>query len=407
MEAVDDDERSAVGLDAIANADRRDDQARRGATCRQRDPAPAGRVGRRVGVAVGCQPAAHITETGAIDAIAQWHRVTVAALARVGGQPQACEVVLVELHQLPALSQPFQIVEQGQRPTRGVVAGTGRSANLIVDVGTWEVGVNQAHGFPKARPSCYSRRVTSRLVATAIAGLAFLLAGCDNNSTTPTSPSGGTLQVTATRSVLRSGEAQPLTVSSSAGAPVTGVTWASTDTSVLAVSATGIATAVRAGRVTVTATVGSSSGTLSLRVVPDYQGTWSGGITRLQLTCSPGSTSPLCVPGASTAGTVTLRVQQTGDQVAAVLTDSASPGSPVPVVGQVQADDQLALAGRIDSPLVSPTLRVEVATLRGSVDAALGTMGGSYQWLVDRAPVAGGALQADYRAQVQFRDLRR
>jgi hypothetical protein len=249
--------------------------------------------------------------------------------------------------------------------------------------------------------------VTSRLVATAIAGLAFLISGCDNNSTTPTSPSGGTLQITAARAVLRSGETQPLTVTSSTGAPVTGAAWTSTDTSVLAVSATGIATAVRAGRVTVTASSGSSSGSLPLRVVPDYQGIWTGAITRLQLTCSPGSTSPLCVPGASTAGTVTLRIQQTGDQIAAVLVDSAEPNSPVPVVGQVQSDDQLALAGRIDSPLVAPTLRVEVATLRGSVDVALGAMSGSYQWLVDRAPAAGGALQADYRAQVQFRDLRR
>ena len=32
---------------------------------------------------------------------------------------------------------------------------------------------------------------------------------------------------------------------------------------------------------------------------------------------------------------------------------------------------------------------------------------GSYQLVVDRAPASGGALQSDYRAQVQFRDLRR
>jgi hypothetical protein len=244
-------------------------------------------------------------------------------------------------------------------------------------------------------------------VATAIAGLALLLAGCDNNSTTPTSPSGGALQITAPRSVLRSGEAQPLTVTSSSGAPVVGLIWSSTDSSVLTVGATGIASAGRAGSATVTATSGSSSGSLALRVVPDYQGTWSGSITRIQLTCSTGSTSPLCAPGAPTGGTVTLRIQQTGDQISAVLNDSAEPTTQVPLLGQVQADDQLALAGRVDSPAASPTQRVEVATLRAGVDVALGAMSGSYQWLVDRAPAAGGALQADYRAQVQFRDLRR
>jgi hypothetical protein len=247
--------------------------------------------------------------------------------------------------------------------------------------------------------------VTSRLVATALAGLALLLAGCDNDSSTPTSPSGATLQVTAARPVLRTGEVAPLTVTSSTGAPVTTAVWTSTDTSVITVSATGTATAVRAGRVTVTAASGGSSGSLALRVVPDYQGTWKGGLTRAQLTCSPTSTTPICAPGAATSGTLTLSVVQTGDQLTGVLTDSAEPTVPVPLTGTVQSDDQLALAG--SGPTPAPTVRAEVSTMRGSIDAAVGSLSGSYQWLVDRPAVPGGALQADYRALVQFRDLRR
>jgi hypothetical protein len=233
--------------------------------------------------------------------------------------------------------------------------------------------------------------VTSRLVATALAGLSLLLAGCDNDSSTPTSPSGATLQVTAARPVLRTGEAAPLTVTSSTGAPVTTAVWTSTDTS--------------AGRVTVTAASGGSSGSLALRVVPDYQGTWKGGLTRAQLTCSPTSTTPICAPGAATSGTLTLSVVQTGDQLTGVLTDSAEPTVPVPLTGTVQSDDQLALAG--SGPTPAPTVRAEVSTMRGSIDAAVGSLSGSYQWLVDRPAVPGGALQADYRALVQFRDLRR
>ena len=239
-----------------------------------------------------------------------------------------------------------------------------------------------------------------------MAGLALFLSGCDSSST-PTAPSGGSLQVSAARSVLRSGETQPLTVTTSAGAAVTGATWTSTDSSVLTVSGTGIATAGRAGSVLVTAVSGSASGSLSLRVVPDYTGTWTGGGTRVQLTCSAGSTTPVCAPGASTSASLSLRVVQIGDQLTGVLTDSAEPAVQVPLTGTVQADDQLAMSGRIDSPVLAPTLRVEVATLRSSIDVALGTMSGSYQWIVDRAPASGGALQSDYRAQVQFRDLRR
>jgi hypothetical protein len=247
--------------------------------------------------------------------------------------------------------------------------------------------------------------VTSRLVATVLAGLAVLVAGCDSNSSTPTSPSGGSLQITTTHPVLRASETTTLAVTGGSGAPVTAATWSSTDTSVLTVNAMGIATALRAGRVTVTATTGTSSGVVALRVVPDYQGTWSGGLARLQLTCSASSASPLCVPGAPTTGTLTLRIVQAADQLTATLVDSAEPASTVPLTGQVQADDQLSLAG--SSPVSAQTVRVDVTTMRATIDAALGTMTGSYQWLVARAPAAGGTFQTDYQTQVQFRDIRR
>ena len=280
-----------------------------------------------------------------------------------------------------------------------------RRQNFGIDDGTWYGSRDDPHGLPQTCPSCYSRDVTSRLVATVLAGLALLVAGCDNNSSTPTSPSGGSLQITTTRPILRAGETTTLVVTGSNGTPVTTATWTSTDSSVLTVSPTGVATAARAGRVTVTATSGTSAGSLALRVVPDYQGTWSGGLARLQLTCSAASTSPLCVPGAATSGTLTLRIIQEGDQLTAVLTDSAEPTLQVPLTGQVQADDQLALAGF--GPIGAQNVRVEVTTMRATIDAALGTMTGSYQWLVARAPSSGGALQTDYQAQVQFRDIRR
>lgn len=239
-----------------------------------------------------------------------------------------------------------------------------------------------------------------------MAGLALLLSACDDTSS-PTAPSTDSLQITAARSVLRAGETQPLAVTNSAGVPVTTASWTTTDSSVLTVSAAGIANAGRAGSATVTATSGSSSGSLALRVVPDYTGTWTGGATRVQLTCSAASTTPVCAPGASTSASISLRVVQVGDQLTGTLIDSAEPSVGVPLTGQVAPDDQLAMSGRIDSPLVAPTLRVEIATLRGSIDVALATMSGNYQLNVDRVRATGGALQSDYRTQVQFRDLRR
>lgn len=249
--------------------------------------------------------------------------------------------------------------------------------------------------------------MTSRLVATALAGLALLVAGCDNNSSTPTSPSGGALQVTAVRSTLRAGETAPLTVTASSGTPVTVATWTSTDASVLTVSPAGIATASRAGRVTVTATTASSSGSVALRVVPDYQGTWGGGIARPQITCSPSTTAAFCAPGAVTSGSVSLTIVQAGDQLTGTLTDSAEASAPVPLVGSVQTDDAASLAGRLDTPVQTPTRRAEIASLRATLDVALGSLSGSYQLLVDRVPAVGGTLRADYRTQTQFRDLRR
>lgn len=246
--------------------------------------------------------------------------------------------------------------------------------------------------------------MTSRLVSTVLAGLALIFAGCDSGST-PTSPSGGSLQITTTQPILRAGDTTTLVVTGGSALPVTGATWTTTDTSVLTVSPAGVATAIRAGRATVTATSGTSTGTLAMRVVPDYQGTWSGGLARLQLTCSASSSSPLCVPGAATSGTLTLRITQAGDQLTGTLIDSAEPTLTVALTGQVQADDQLALAGIGPTPV--QTVRVEVTTMRATIDAALGTMTGSYQWLVARAPSSGGTFQTDYQAQVQFRDLRR
>ena len=242
--------------------------------------------------------------------------------------------------------------------------------------------------------------ITALLLAL---GLGFV-AACDNSST-PTAPSTGALVITAPRAILRAGETLALAVTSN-GAPATGLVWTTTDATVLTVSGTGQATAGRPGRVTVTATSGTSQGSLALRVVPDVDGTWSGPVARLQLACNAASTTPICAPGAATAGTITVRLTQITDQLTGTLVDSAEPTAIIPLTGQIQADDQLALTGSVDVPAVAPTLRVEASALRGAYDPTLATLTGSYTLNVDRSRTTG-VLQNDYRTQVQFRDLRR
>lgn len=243
----------------------------------------------------------------------------------------------------------------------------------------------------------------SRSRFTLLLLLAFA-AGCDSSST-PTAPSGSGLQVVAARAVLRSGETMPLTVTgTTAGSPVT---WSTSDSTVLAVSPTGIVTAGRAGRATVSATSGNASGSLALRVATDYAGTWTGGVLHLQVTCEPGSAAPVCVPGAPTGATLTLTLTQTGDQVTGTLEDSLEPTATVPVTGQVLETDELSLAGRVETPATAPTLRVDVSSLRATMDVARTVLNGNFSLAVDRRTGASTALASDYRAQAQFRDLRR
>lgn len=250
----------------------------------------------------------------------------------------------------------------------------------------------------------FPRRASTLLSLTVVALAVVMLPACDSSST-PTSPSTGRLVVATPRTILRAGEVAPLSVTSG-GTPITTVVWTTTDASVLTVSTAGQATAGRPGRVTVTATSGGSQGSLSLRVVPDVAGAWSGGTVRAQLACAASSTAPACAPGASTGGTLTLRLTQVGDQLTGSLVDSAEPTATVPLTGTMQADDQLALAGTVSQPPATPTLRVAASTLRATYDPTLATLTGSYTLDVDRAAVPG-TLVSDYRAQVQFRDARR
>src|SRR5690606_7424898 len=119
-------------------------------------------------------------------------------------------------------------------------------------------------------------------------------------------------------------------------------TWTSSDASVASVSGGGLVTARRAGRATITASTGSASGQVALRVVPDFSGTWTGALSRDQPTCAPSSAAVVCTPGTpaeALRAPLTLVLTQTGPVVTGTLVDGLEPQVVVTVQGQVDDID--------------------------------------------------------------------
>ncbi len=240
---------------------------------------------------------------------------------------------------------------------------------------------------------------------TAIVPFALLIAAaCESSSTTP-APS-GVLQVSTSASTVRAGDTATVTASV-AGTPVTGAAWTSSDATVATVSAAGLVTGRRAGRVTITASTGSAAGQVAVRVVPDFAGTWSGPLLRSLPNCAPISTAPVCDPDTSSdvlLTPVTLTVTQTGDIASGTIVDGLEPLLVVPLEGRVDESDALALEGR--SPEASPgvTRRLTVTGLRASYDPTVQAISGAFGLLAERrAP--GGTFVSDYSFQGQFRDI--
>lgn len=261
--------------------------------------------------------------------------------------------------------------------------------------------------------SCYSRDVSfifrltcaDRLGAPLLLALLFT-AACESNPT-PTAPS-GVLQVTTSASTLRSGDTATVTAAS-AGAPVTGLTWTSSDASVASVTVAGLVTARRSGRVIITASAGTAAGQVAVHVVPDFAGTWSGPLLRVLPSCAPASTAPVCVPTTSPdvlLAPMTLTVTQSGGVISGTLVEGLEPLLVVPLEGSIDDSDALLLAGR--SPAASPAVsrRLTVTGLRATYDPTVQTLSGAFTLLAERRATSG-AFVSDYSLQAQFRDITR
>jgi hypothetical protein len=265
-------------------------------------------------------------------------------------------------------------------------------------------------GFLLVASSCYSRRVpTATPGFRSLALLALLaLAGCGADSS-PTAPSGGILQVLVSASVLRQGETATVSASQ-AGAPIAGVTWSTSDGTVATVSPAGVITARRPGRVTVTGTAGSVSGSTAVQVVPDFSGTWTGPLFRTQLSCAGTSTAAVCQPATTPEALLTpatFRLSQAGAVVTGTIVDGLDPLVVVAVQGRVAEDDILTLEGAsVPATPGSASRQATISAFRATMDLARETITGTFSVTAGRVNAAG-SLQFDHGFRAQFRDLPR
>lgn len=185
--------------------------------------------------------------------------------------------------------------------------------------------------------------------------LTLSVAGCGGGGSSSSSPSSPTTTTPTTVSVAISPSTDVLkiqgtetftvtaTMSDGTSRAVSG-TWTSSAASVATVDSSGKATAIASGQATITVTYSGASATRTIRVVPDYQGSWTGDYTVLSCQDSGGfHQEDWCKTAmADPVVRVTMTLTQTRDTVAGTWTHKLMAGA---VQGTIEADGTLALTG--------------------------------------------------------------
>jgi hypothetical protein len=136
-------------------------------------------------------------------------------------------------------------------------------------------------------------------------------------TTTPTS----TL-ITPATAALTIGQTQLYSYSTATSANI--ITWSSSNAGVLTIDGTGLATAIASGVATITGSLDTgTSSTLTVQVVPNYQGSWAGTATVLACTAVDGFASAgYCSQIGSSVQQWTLTLNQTGLTLSGSMTKS-------------------------------------------------------------------------------------
>jgi len=231
-------------------------------------------------------------------------------------------------------------------------------------------------------------RFTKRSVAV---GWLFVCWACGGGS--PSAPSVRTTSVTINGSTdfLKMQETVTFTATAtrSDGSTAAVSNWTSSAPGVLSINpTTGAATGVSAGQATITATFDGVTGTRSVRVVPQYSGTWSGFYQ--VTTCSAtgdwllAGWCPLIQSGPLPFG---LNLSQTRDTVTGTITFGDFSGN---VTGTMVTDGTLTLVGTTTAVTSFGTVSIAI-TAWNTNSTTVGTMTGSFSQRVTGEGVAGEA----------------
>ena len=172
----------------------------------------------------------------------------------------------------------------------------------------------------------FRRYSTMHHIAKLCAVLALLAAGGCSDDTAPSTVNPNpttTTAVSPATTVLQVGQTQVYTLTPAPAADVV-VTWTSSNESVLAIDATGTATALANGVSTILGSSASgTSATLAVQVVPVYAGSWTGTSTVLACTDLAGfAAAGYCAQSLGVTERWTLTLAQSGLSVAGTMTKS-------------------------------------------------------------------------------------
>lgn len=220
--------------------------------------------------------------------------------------------------------------------------------------------------------------------------VATVVAGACSNDDTPSSPTTTTpsAAISPGTTVYQIGHTQTLTLT--AQTTPTNVVWTSSNPNVVTIDSGGNFEAVGVGAATITATADANvSATLSLQIVPIYQGSWIGTAKVLACTDLAGFLSNgYCAKNLGTVNTITLSMTQSGAAVSGTITKSEGAnllnGS---ITGPIGAGGDITLTGTLAGLASGSNLQLSVISWNSLADGA--SMTGSWSGNITSPQILG------------------
>lgn len=217
------------------------------------------------------------------------------------------------------------------------------------------------------------KSVMRRFLAVCFILAAAAATACSNDetATSPTSTTTSNAAITPTTTVYQIGQTQTLTMT--AQNTPTNVVWSSSNPNIVTIDSGGNFVAVGVGAATITASADAGlSATLSLQIVPIYQGNWIGTAQVLACTDIAGFLSNgYCAKNLGTVNAVTLNMSQSGATVNSTITKTEGAnllnGT---VTGPIGAGGDITLTGTLAGLASGSNLQLSVISWNSLADGA-------------------------------------